>query len=218
MRDESGTATAASGARRVRWRRRGPFLAAVVPVLALALASCGGGSSGPGVARAGTPTTSGSSSGTGSGRASPLAFSRCMRAHGITDFPDPNTSGQLFIQGSGSGNGGDLNPRSAQFQAAQNACKALAPGGGRFKNSAQARGNELKFARCMRRHGLTDFPDPNGRGGLELRPGGDLDPNSPQFQSAQRACLHYLGGPGGRLPTVKVGGPPTGGPTGGASS
>jgi hypothetical protein len=49
----------------------------------------------------------------------------------------------------------------------------------------------------MRDHGITDFPDPNASGGLEIKgTPGDLDPSSPQFQSAQKACKHLLPGRG----------------------
>jgi hypothetical protein len=49
----------------------------------------------------------------------------------------------------------------------------------------------LAFSRCMRAHGITNFPDPTfGGGGGQLRidkPSG-IDPNSPAFQAAQKAC------------------------------
>jgi hypothetical protein len=58
-----------------------------------------------------------------------LAFSACMRSHGIPDFPDPTfpTGGgaQLRIR---SGSGSDLNPQSPRFQAAQTACQGNLPG------------------------------------------------------------------------------------------
>jgi hypothetical protein len=182
---------------------------------ALVLAGCGGGSGSPGVASAGTPTTSKSSASGSSAKASPLAFSQCMRAHGIPDFPDPNGNGQLLFQGGGSGS--DLNPSSPQFQAAQNDCKSLAPGGPTARTGRKNRANALKFSECMRKHGITNFPDPNSQGGIELQggAGGSLDPKSPQFQSAQSACFHYLGFKGGP-PKQVTGGPPGG--SGGAST
>jgi hypothetical protein len=41
----------------------------------------------------------------------------------------------------------------------------------------------LAFARCMRAHGVPDFPDPNGQSG-QLGPSSGIDPSSPRFQSA----------------------------------
>lgn len=57
--------------------------------------------------------------------------------------------------------------------------------------SAQsARSQQLvKYAECMRTHGVPNFPDPvNGRLALNVGPSSGLDPNSSQFQSAQQAC------------------------------
>src|SRR5581483_6529811 len=53
----------------------------------------------------------------------------------------------------------------------------------------------LKFSNCMRAHGLSNFPDPGAGGGLKLVPGSGLNPQSPSFQSAQKACSKYAPGP-----------------------
>jgi hypothetical protein len=49
----------------------------------------------------------------------------------------------------------------------------------------------------MRAHGIANFPDPSASGGIQLPAG--ANPQSPGFQSAQRACSKLLpgGGPGG---------------------
>lgn len=50
----------------------------------------------------------------------------------------------------------------------------------------------LKFASCMRAHGVPNFPDPTaGGGGIEIAPGSGLNPFSPSFQSAQKACKAF---------------------------
>jgi hypothetical protein len=57
-----------------------------------------------------------------------LAFSACMRAHGLKDFPDPSSGGlRIHVQP-----GGDLDPNNSTFRNAQQACKGLLPfkGGG----------------------------------------------------------------------------------------
>jgi hypothetical protein len=120
-----------------------------------------------------------------------------MRAHGVADFPDPNSKGQLTINNTGGPGSSDLDPNNAQFQAAHKACKSLLPAPGPAQQASR-RADALKFAKCMRDHGITDFPDPNASGGLEIKgtPSGDLDPSSPQFQSAQKACKHLLPGSG----------------------
>jgi len=121
-----------------------------------------------------------------------------MRAHGITDFPDPNAQGGIDLNG---GPGTDLNLSSPQFKAANNACKPLLPPH-RARSPAQqaaARAQALRYARCMRAHGISDFPDPNAQGGIALKPssGGDLDPNNPQYQAADKACKSLMPGGGG---------------------
>ena len=70
----------------------------------------------------------------------------------------------------------------------------------------------LNFSKCMRSHGVPNFPDPefsHGGGGVGIRIGGKkgagIEPNSPQFKAAQKTCQPDLpkppgakGGPGGR--------------------
>jgi len=53
-----------------------------------------------------------------------LAFSKCMRARGIRDFPDPSNGGLPQVQA-----GGDLDPNSPRFQADYGACKGHLPSG-----------------------------------------------------------------------------------------
>jgi len=48
----------------------------------------------------------------------------------------------------------------------------------------------MKYAECMRAHGVPDFPDPVN-GGFEINnttPGSDLDPSSSRFVAADAAC------------------------------
>jgi hypothetical protein len=105
------------------------------------------------------------------------------------------------------------NPESAQFQAAQKVCGKLAPNGGKAPSAAeQAKMQEgaLNFSKCMRSHGVPNFPDPeisHSGGGVGIRIGGrgsGIEPNSPQFKAAQKTCQSDLprppgakGGPGG---------------------
>ena len=49
-----------------------------------------------------------------------LAFSQCMRDNGVADFPDPDRNG-ITLDGVG------IDPHSAQFKAAQEACNHLVP-------------------------------------------------------------------------------------------
>jgi hypothetical protein len=102
-----------------------------------------------------------------------------------------------------------LDTSSPQFQAANNACRSLlSPGGSSISNLTEAQQAEmlagaLKFARCMRDHGISKFPDPTPDGWVPLD-GSDftryqIDPNSPQFRRAMQACRSDLPAkPGGR--------------------
>jgi len=82
---------------------------------------------------------------------------------------------------------------------------ALAACGGSSGNSkgkaAAAHNDFVAFSVCMRHHGLTGFPDPTvfqGHGvpsaativvnGYEFKLGAGLDPQSPAFQAAAKAC------------------------------
>jgi hypothetical protein len=62
-----------------------------------------------------------------------LAFSACMRDHGI-DMPDPVfTDGGASVQIGGDGdNGPKIDPESSEFKAAQTACSDLLPNKGAF--------------------------------------------------------------------------------------
>jgi CubicO group peptidase (beta-lactamase class C family) len=86
---------------------------AAVTCVALMAAGCGGGSPVPGKAVASKPALSG-----------PLAYTECMRAHGIRDFPDPVDGHIVLTPASG------INLSSPQFVAASNACASLGPSSG----------------------------------------------------------------------------------------
>jgi hypothetical protein len=172
--------------------------------LALLAAACGGPSSpsstGPG----------GSSNAGGSQTSQLLAFANCMRSNGVPNFPDPNSS-EKFPGPQ------QLGVSSSQYQAAMNACQHLLPNGGNAPNQAelqQERTALLPFARCMRSHGVSNWPDPS----IHTNPDGDtavvfylvgmqgLDGNdfdSPRVQGAVQQCSHLLppsqGGPPFRI-------------------
>jgi hypothetical protein len=150
------------------------------------LAACGGGSS-PSVARVGsTVASNGRAAAPLRGPKSAVAFAACMRSHGVPEFPDPASDGHTSL-----GNG--IDPSSPQFQAAQKACQSLLPSGGSSLSTQSASGGIspakqaelLRFARCMRGHGVPNYPDPTSQG---IALSQSVDPKSPQFQAATRAC------------------------------
>lgn len=94
-------------------------------------------------------------------RANALKFSECMRANGLSAFPDPDASGSLTIDGVV--NGSSLDPNSAAWRQAMSACKDLEPAGFTGDNgpvTPQQHQARLKFAQCIRDNGVPDFPDP----------------------------------------------------------
>jgi hypothetical protein len=111
----------------------------------------------------------GSGSSGGNTNASPrdeaVTFAACMRANGVKQFPDPDASGQLTIDGVA--NGSSLDTNSATFKQAISACKDLEPAGftGNQRSPEQQKA-ALKFAQCIRDNGVKDFPDPDPDGPL----------------------------------------------------
>jgi hypothetical protein len=182
-------------------------LATAAVAVATLLVACGGGSDGSGVASLPSQTSGApGSSPSGASGGDPLAYSRCMRAHGVENFPDPNSKGEIQLNAT-PGNG--LGPDDPQMQAATKACQSLMPGPSDAERQRLYESG-LKFARCMRSHGV-QMPDPQppSAGGVpdtqsSSRPsqggsgpsteGSGPDPNSPQFQPALEACRHLISG------------------------
>src|SRR5262245_6834211 len=135
-------------------RRQAVFISATAFALFLTLVSSGCGSSpGSRVARVGTTvgtTNSASTSG-------PLAYSACMRNHGVANFPDPGSDGRIHAAG--------IDKGSPSFQAAYRACRALDPAGQLNQQTRTQLQRQLPqllaFAKCMRAHGVRTFTDPD---------------------------------------------------------
>ena len=203
MDDQTFTPTGPSSLPGPDPRQRRRYLlpvAAALLGLAVAAAACSSGPSTPGVAGSGTgATTTTAASAANQGmptltpaqRAAQLAYAECMRAHGVSDFPDPDSQGRIRIHG---GQGSDLNPDNPTFKNAQKACQSKQPKPTPAQQ-AQAQAYALRVAQCMRAHGIKDYPDPStGSGGgisihLNNSPGSDLNPNNPLFQRAQAKCM-----------------------------
>lgn len=111
-----------------------------------------------------------------------LAYAKCMISHGIKNFPEPNGQGQLQLT---QGQMPDIN--SPQFQAAMQACKALNPASVALSPAEQAQHQAalVQYAKCMRAHGVPNFPDPGSNGTFDV---GGINPDSSQIQQADRAC------------------------------
>jgi hypothetical protein len=185
------------------WPRPARTAAALIAAAALTLpVACSGSpsSAGPG----GSPHAGGSAT-----SPSAVAYSACMRSHGVPNFPDPGSNGQVP-----KADPQLLGVSSAQLQAAQRTCQHLYPAnGGTLSASSlrqcyefgicpqalvrQALTAGLKFAQCMRSHGVPNWPDPmtdsQGRplfdiavpGGHGFAPGRGLPASPPVARGGQ---------------------------------
>ena len=127
-----------------------------------------------------------------------VRYASCLRTHGVPNFPDPSGGGIQIPNG--------VNPSSPAFEHAQTACQSLMPGGHIGQATERQKQMLLALSQCMRDRGITNFPDPVATApkspvGLRLafgRPGSiivisdALDPESPKFKQAARAC-HFPG-------------------------
>lgn len=189
------------------------------------VAGCGSSSPSPSVAQlagttaasAGGASTPGSTGAAGGGAASSgpsspsalasdaLAYAKCMRSSGVPSFPDPSAGGGfLFHTRAG------MNSSSPAFKAAQAKCRhVMPPGPGSGPGpSPQTLARFLSIARCMRQHGVYDFPDPrtsvpsnpfgSGAGvisdieGVILVFPSTINQQSPEFTRAAAACAFPL--------------------------
>jgi hypothetical protein len=154
----------------------------VAATLATALfAACGGEK----------PAASGATGETAAKKAM-LAYAKCMRAHGI-DMPDPQFDGNRTMQR------GPKSVNRAKMRTADQACAsirdAVKPPELSAAKQAEFKKAALKNAQCMRDHGI-NFPDPtfdkSGGASIEMKRGSGLNPDSPKFKVAEKACRDTL--------------------------
>jgi hypothetical protein len=142
--------------------------AAIIAGAALALlaSACSSGSA--------SSNGSGTASAAGSASSRPaVAFSGCMRSHGVPNYPDPDPNGTLP-----KASPQQLGVSSSRFNAAQRSCQHLLPATGGSLTATSLRQCYLAedcpqalvqhaltagrgFARCMRSHGVAYWPDPS---------------------------------------------------------
>ena len=180
------------------WPRRARVAAVITLMAAAALltAACSGSPSSTG--SGGSLTAGGSAN-----SSSAVAYSRCVRGHGVPNFPDPDSNGQI--------------PKEAvvpalrevgdsRAKAATNACTNLNPAGQESPTlTAREQQDYLRAAACMRSHGITNFPDPTFPGGHVNLPqiSSSIDTSSTQFTQARQTCEKLI--PAG-LPYSRSGG------------
>jgi hypothetical protein len=156
-------------------------------------AACGGSSAGADTFLGGTYAQS-------------LAYAKCMRSHGVPQFPAADAQGNFSnaqIDAVGTG---------PQEQNAFQTCRSLLPNEGTGLSVTELQSiqqhnlrNAVKAAHCMRAHGITTFPDPSGStqgSGINWQPvvsaiqGGTLNLGSASYEAAFDTCSgKRVGGP-----------------------
>jgi hypothetical protein len=142
------------------WPRTARTAAAVIATAALALlaAACSGSPSSTG--SGGSPNAGGSANSPSTNSQKALAFSRCVRARGVPNWPDPASSGEIPKE-----TAQQLGVSSSQLQAALNACQHLLPNTGNVDDNPAALNQwwslMLHFAQCMHSHGVPNWPGPS---------------------------------------------------------
>jgi hypothetical protein len=177
---------------RLRPRRAG--LAALTTGIAVLAACSGSSTAGADTFLGGTYTQS-------------LAFAKCMRSHGVPTFPAPD--------GQGNFNNSQIESVIQNNPRARNAwaqCGSLLPNEGTGLSATQLQDmqqqnlrNAVKAARCMRAHGIEDFPDPDGStqgSGINWQPvqsaiqSGNVSTSTPSYEAAYDTCSgKRVGGP-----------------------
>ena len=124
-------------------------------------------------------------------REAALNYARCMREHGV-DVPDPT-----FESGGPVGQAGpDEDTPPDTLRQADRACETYKP---EFEPPALSEDEQQEFndaaranSRCMREHGIENFPDPTideeGRAEVMIKEDSGIDPNDPDFREAEEAC------------------------------
>jgi hypothetical protein len=123
-------------------------IAITMTVASTSIAACG--SSGPRAATVASRASHTTAQITG------LGYARCMRAHGVSSFPDPSATGGFNLPAAG------INQSSPAVRTAEVACRSLLP----VKRvpyqapTAAAYARLLHWAKCMRTHGISGLQDP----------------------------------------------------------
>lgn len=125
---------------------------AALAMVALIGAGCGSKAPSATATAASSGTTVGAGAETLTSQDKAVKFAECIRAHGVPHFPDPDARGEFVF-------GIDVSP--AVWQKAVDSCKDLEPPGALSgKRSPKQQSAALRFAECVREHGVKDFPDP----------------------------------------------------------
>jgi hypothetical protein len=184
-----------------RWRRTA---AVIIAATALALlAACSGSSQSSGAG--GTPNA-----GQAASSPSAVAYSDCMRSHGVPNYPDPGSDGALP-----KGNAQQFGVSSSQLQMAESDCQHLYPANDGAIQQCETTGDcpqavvqqalniMREYAQCLRSHGVARWPDPTldsqGRPFFDVSAAGlsYQYTHSSAFESKDSECERLVGGSAG---------------------
>jgi hypothetical protein len=163
-----------------------PLVATTLAAGALTFAACGGEEPASG---------SGGKSDREEARNAALEYAQCMREHGV-DMPDPQFEGGGIMQ-----RGPDEKVPRATLEKAEDACKEIQEAMKPSEPPSEEQQKEMQeaalaHARCMREHGIENFPDPtfSADGGMQVRidKRSGIDPEDEDFKKAQEACQDEL--------------------------
>jgi hypothetical protein len=169
---------------------------------ALMLAACSSGTAAPPVAHlAGSATTASSQTST------VHLAGQCLRDHGLANFPDPAVAtdgpaaGQVILDKSAL-----KGYPVAVVNQAMNGCRAALDQAGLLTGqgstvSPQEIQARLALARCIRAHGVANFPDPNPTTG-DVTPPPGLTKTSPSIVAALAACATQAQAAGITVPSA----------------
>jgi hypothetical protein len=167
---------------------RAPAAFAVVALVGLVSAGCGSNATSGTGAAAGKGTTSSATSGADkklTKQEKAVKFAECMRANGVPHFPDPDPKGEINF---------GVDVTGEVWLKAIDACKKLKPPGAlSSKRTPKEQSASLRFAQCVRDHGVKDFPDPvNGEPLIDTYK--IPSSNKPGGMTILNAATHKCGG------------------------
>jgi hypothetical protein len=154
--------------------------------LGLLVVGCGGGSG----SGSGSPSNGGGSASITQKQevSSYVTYAACLNKHGV-EVQVARTGGLVWEAAPGV-----PGARSPQALAAERDCKALVPTGWYQAPSAAQTAESLalmlRYAKCIRAHGVPNFPDPTSQG-LRISASSGINLNAPAFRAAAKSCQKY---------------------------
>jgi hypothetical protein len=162
--------------------------------IAVIIAACGSSAGAP----SGTPgagSTSTSSIGAQQHQES-LRFARCVRAHGVPHFPDPPDDGSYGVKSFAEQPGGKtisvagVSVGAPAFRSAMTRCSGYLPlqAAPTTSQLSKIRALTVRWAKCIRAHGLPHFGDPTITADGHRIMHGQFAIGSPAYYAARNAC------------------------------